>query len=378
MRRALIPVLISIAPFSSCAKGRQGLVQALRVPAPAIQVQHSLPRDPSALTPRERQMFEDEKEARSESQKPVQEAPQPATLPPGRVATSAVSHQELRWRQDYESVRRRSIETLRIGSGDRRVFVTSSLHGNEADTVRVLEAALRALPSSKADMTGRSLLAVRTPNPDGAAERTLTNSRGVDLNRNWPSPRFPAGGEKITGEAPASEPETRALIQILADFRPTRVIHIVSGASSRGAVLATCDVKEIAGFDIVQVDDLKAATIEDFAATRLRAEVVTLVLPSARDASRDQESVRQLIALMTDQAVAGQDSASPAKAPSTTADSAPPAQLRGGVNGVPSAADRAKPDGEKGFVQFLPEPPAVRALNTNGGLGDRYFELPPP
>lgn len=376
MRRALIPVLISMAPLAGCATGRQGLVQMLRVPAPTIQVQHSPPRDPNALTPRERQMFDDRDEATRAPERPAQKSPEPGTLPPGRVASSAVSHQELRWRQDYESAQRRSIETIRLGSGDRRIFVTSSLHGNEADTVRVLEAALRSVSSSSADMTDRALLAVRTPNPDGAADRTLTNSRGVDLNRNWPSPRFPAGAEKITGDAPASEPETRALIQILADFRPTRVIHIVSGASSRGAVLASCDVKGIPGFDVVRTDELKAATIEDFSVTRLHAEVVTLVLPSARDASGDSESVRQLVALMTDQVPSSQGSTSVSS--SSTVDLKGPARLKGDVNGVASAGEKAQPDGAKGYVQLLPEPPVIKAIKTNGGLGDRYFELPPP
>lgn len=318
-------------------------------------------------------MFEDPSEATRTPEKPAQKSAEPGTLPPGRVASSSVSHQEIRWRQDYESAQRRAIETVRLGSGDRRVFVTSSLHGNEADTVRVLEATLRALPSSSADLTGRALLAVRTPNPDGAFDRTLTNSRGVDLNRNWPSPRFPAGTEKITGSAPASEPETRALIQILADFRPTRVIHIVSGGSTRGAVLTTCDVTGVPAFDIVRTDELKAATIEDFAATRLRAEVVTLVLPGSRDASGDPESVRQLIALITDQSPT-----SPAPATSSTTVSKSPARLQGDVSSIPSAADKVSPDGTKGYVQLLPEPPAMKALKANTGLGDRYFELPPP
>jgi len=376
MRRVLIPALVCVTAASGCAKGRQGLVQALKVSPGTVPVQHSPqpPRDPSALTPLEQKLLKDEPASQKSAGEGPAKTPQPGVLPPGRVA-SAVSHQEIRWRQDYESADRRPIETLRMGAGDRRVFVTSSLHGNEADTVRVVEAAIVALPGNSPALADRALLAVRSPNPDGAADRTLTNSRGVDLNRNWPSPRFPAGAEKITGEAPASEAETRALIQILADFRPTRVVHVVSGGSLRGEILTTCDVKAVPGFDVVRTDEQKAATLEDYAATRLRAEVVTLVLPAPRDSTTDPESVRQLVALMTDQLSAppSKATASP-KTPETAKEQ--PARLDGQVTAVPSATEKSKPDGTKGYVQFLPEPPGFKAQQTNDG--GRYFELPPP
>lgn len=381
MRRALIPALVCMTAVSGCAKGRQGLVQALRVPAGTVPVQHT-PQvagpaqpasDPNALTPLEQKLLKEEPAAEKAAAEPAR-TPQPGTLPPGRVA-STVSHQEIRWRQDYESADRRPIETVRIGSGERRIFVTSSLHGNEADTVRVVEGAILALPSDSKVLADRALLAVRAPNPDGAADRTLTNSRGVDLNRNWPSPRFPANAEKITGDAPASEPETRALIQILADFRPTRVVHVVSGGSLRGAVLTSCEVKSVPGFDVVRTDEQKAATIEDYAATRLNAEVITLVLPYTRDTAADSESIRQLVALLTDTLPTGNSkSAIPAQTPETARQQ--PAKLDGQVTAVPSQSDKPKPDGTKGFVQVLPEPPNLRAQQT--GDGGRYFELPPP
>jgi len=108
--------------------------------------------------------------------------------------------------------------------GARPLLVVGSMHGDERAGHRVVRVLRdRRLPP------GSDLWLVRTLNPDGAAARTRANARGVDLNRNFPV-RWQAserGSVTWSGPAPASEPETVAVMAFVRSTRPwtTVVLH---------------------------------------------------------------------------------------------------------------------------------------------------------
>ncbi len=104
-----------------------------------------------------------------------------------------------------------------------RALVLAAIHGNEMEATVVLSAALRALPSD--DLRWAVVLCA---NPDGAARGTRGNARGVDLNRNFPTRNWtPAPPTELSaGDAPASEPETRALVALVERLRPDLVVSI--------------------------------------------------------------------------------------------------------------------------------------------------------
>jgi beta-N-acetylhexosaminidase len=112
------------------------------------------------------------------------------------------------------------IRARRIGSSraDRVVLVVGEIHGTES-AGRAVVRRLRAVRPPH----GTAFVLVETANPDGGRAGTRWNARGVDLNRNFPFGWRPSGAPFDTyhsGPAPASEPETGALSELIRRIRP--------------------------------------------------------------------------------------------------------------------------------------------------------------
>ena len=295
------------------------------------------------------------------------------------------------------------VTACQFGDGPRHILISASLSGNETDTVQMVESfatALASQPELAADLT---VLLIRTPNPDGLENRTLTNNRGVDLNRNFPSARFPVNPSRLTGTAPMSEPETRGLVQLMTQFAPQRIVHIQSGSGSRGLVsvnklgephLLDHVRRELAhdlppdgtrpvtpnrkafDADLARFDELKVGSVEEYADATLGIETMRIELPRRKAAAPKSISPEPFlsIALSTQGRVAPQVATLPSVTEPVRERAAAPATNE--AQPVTSAdSDEPRPDGKKGYVQILPPPPEYP------GVGDedpKYFELPPP
>lgn len=119
-------------------------------------------------------------------------------------------------------------------SGRCSLLVFAAIHGEEPETTYALSRALRQLAEPP-----RHCAVVLAANPDGLIRGTRGNARGVDLNRNFPSrdwqPRPITHRSTIEdvsdillspGAHPASEPETQALLALIADLKPDAVIAL--------------------------------------------------------------------------------------------------------------------------------------------------------
>jgi protein MpaA len=117
----------------------------------------------------------------------------------------------------------RAIRAVRVGnrSSARRALVVGAIHGNETAGMQVTRA-LRGL----AGIAGVDLWVVDSVNPDGVADRSRQNARGVDLNRNFPRRwrRSPRGSAYHSGRRALSEREARIVTRWIERIRPAVTI----------------------------------------------------------------------------------------------------------------------------------------------------------
>ena len=138
----------------------------------------------------------------------------PATSPPRPASPTVVVERELVGR----SVEGRSIEAVRLGEGPVTVLVIASIHGDESAGTWLVRTLVERLEDRPTWLRGRRLVTVDVVNPDGVAAGTRHNARDVDLNRD-----FPAANQRRPGDPP-TEPESRALLELIERVRPDRII----------------------------------------------------------------------------------------------------------------------------------------------------------
>ncbi|HWB23561.1 MAG TPA: DUF2817 domain-containing protein [Gaiellaceae bacterium] len=109
----------------------------------------------------------------------------------------------------------RPIEAIEVGDPNGiRVLVVGVIHGNETAGLPIVRALERLKPA------GIDLWIVPDLNPDGVAAGTRQNSRGVDLNRNFPWRWRPMSGVYESGPHPLSEREARIAHSLILRLHP--------------------------------------------------------------------------------------------------------------------------------------------------------------
>jgi protein MpaA len=113
-----------------------------------------------------------------------------------------------------------------VGQGPETYLLFGVIHGNEPMGAPLLERLLQRLEADAGLLGNKRLVVIPVLNPDGLERGSRTNARGVDLNRNFPASNWRASPRH--GDAPSSEPETRALLKVIRQFRPARILSIHS------------------------------------------------------------------------------------------------------------------------------------------------------
>ena len=102
-------------------------------------------------------------------------------------------------------------------------------HGDEPEGEPLILRLMEEIKSSPQIINEKTLLFIPTLNPDGKESSTRVNANGVDLNRNFPTCNWEKSEIKnnyYSGRFPASEIETRFVINILEEFSPSSILTI--------------------------------------------------------------------------------------------------------------------------------------------------------
>ena len=162
----------------------------------------------------------------------------------------------------------------RLGTpGERRVLVIGVIHGDEDAGTAIVDE-LRRLGAPD----GVELWLVESMNPDGQAAQVRHNANQVDLNRNFPykwGPIGVPGDGQYAGSGPASEPETQAMVNFIAQLRPDiamwyhQDLYVISpGEGREGRVRA-----RYAELTALPIGGISGGTYTGVAATWARREL---------------------------------------------------------------------------------------------------------
>ncbi len=188
------------------------------------------------------------------------------------------------------SAKGQALHTRTLGNGSKTTLIVAGLDGEDIIAVNWVDRFVRQLQETPDVVRDHTLVFLRAVNPDGLMSRQFENANGVALTRNFPTAGYRPGGRPSAGKGPASEPETRVLLQVLYNLQPQRVVHVMSSPRKSSAECngvaseATVSLSAIRGMS-VRTLDTKAhpGALEDFVTTVLGAEMVSLQLAIGDD-----------------------------------------------------------------------------------------------
>ena len=114
-------------------------------------------------------------------------------------------------------------------------FIFGAIHGNEWTSYSVARWLIELLDERPDLYRGKYVAILPVANPDGLEANTRVNKNGVDVNRNFPAANWQLTErtDSFGGDAPASEPETKAIINAIEILKPAKIISIHSIARGK-------------------------------------------------------------------------------------------------------------------------------------------------
>lgn len=149
-----------------------------------------------------------------------------ASKPLAELGELSTGSNRLRLRRSVvgHSVQGAPIHQIVMGSGDYRVLLIGSIHGNEAQGTPLLRRLVRVLESQPQLLDGATVICLPCVNPDGVADGTRGNAQGVDLNRNFPAAN--RQNSKRFGLQALSEPEALAIHRVISRTLPDQIVTL--------------------------------------------------------------------------------------------------------------------------------------------------------
>jgi len=176
-----------------------------------------------------------------------------------------------------------------------RVMLLGGIHGDELTSVSVVFQWMDLLDQGGARRFEWRIAPVL--NPDGllAPKPQRMNARGVDLNRNFPTPGWERDAKhywvqmtrsdprRFPGEAPLSEPESRWLFEEMERFRPDVIIsvHAPFGVLDFDGPSSSTPPRQFGRLYLSRVG-VYPGSLGNYGGMHKQVPVITIELPNAR------------------------------------------------------------------------------------------------
>lgn len=190
-----------------------------------------------------------------------------------------------------QSVEGRPLTCRLFGSRGPVVFALATIHGNEAAGTPLLRRVAQLIRDDPSLVANRRVLLLEVANPDGFERNTRGNANGIDLNRNFPAMNFSKSARH--GPEPLSEPESRAIYELVLTYQPSRIISFhqpLACIDHEGGPVARALAERISRDAGLPVNDLSArdGSLGSYAGDKLGIPIITYELPrDATDMSDD-------------------------------------------------------------------------------------------
>lgn len=184
-----------------------------------------------------------------------------------------------------------------------RILLLGGIHGDEPTSSAIVFRWMGKMQTPAARQFSWSIAPV--VNPDGmlAAKKTRVNARGVDLNRNFPTPDWQRETERYwnrvtsrdprryPGRAALSEPESRWLDEEIRRFQPDLIISVHAPFGLLDFDGPAAPPKR---FGLLRYDPIGVypGSLGNYGGGQRKVPVVTIELPHAQQMPRDAEVER--------------------------------------------------------------------------------------
>lgn len=122
------------------------------------------------------------------------------------------------------SVQGRPIRCIEFGTLGETILILAAIHGDEPASRILAESLEEYLGRNRHLYVNRRILLIPVANPDGLAAGTRDNINKIDLNRNFPADN--RQNNRRFGHRALTEPESRALYELIEAEMPARIISI--------------------------------------------------------------------------------------------------------------------------------------------------------
>ncbi len=207
------------------------------------------------------------------------------------------------WKIFGLSEEKRPVYYWQLGDTTTVTLIFGAFHGDEQTgfhLVLQLADTLLAHPES----ISKGVVLVPVANPDGLLTGTRVNSRGVDINRNFPTDNWTpvySKDKNYPGPEAASEHETILIMQMLERFKPRQIITIHDALhmnNFNGPARGLAELlQSYNGYPVTEdVGYPTPGSFGNYAGEERRIPVVTLELPAIGPEEAWEENGQALIA----------------------------------------------------------------------------------